>query len=1423
MIQHIAHNSLMPFYLSNQLGTAGGNYNLCFSYRLHRKEDAELVTKKIEELTNIKAYLRQTFSIIDEKLTTNFHDYLPPEVTFYNCSLHSLSHLELKLINETHNLNECSPIKINFITLSDDQGYIILINIHHIVMDGVTLDQFLVDLNDLIANEPVTIESIDYYLEQLNQETPLREETCDDNLAAYLSTTAQTASAIEFHIDNTQHEALHYNAVLPPNIAEHLTLFSEQNLISKFNVLLLAYEIFLAKIFDQKQMLVAYPINIRKNKKINGCFLNVIDLPVVFSKSSTFLTLIKELETLFPTLKIATKHKLVKPNFGRLPLFSALTVAQLQDLCINKEMFRASSYPQITYANISLKYREQQGQFHFVCDVIDGLFPEYFSSTLLSRFFHFLEKILLNPELHMENVNFLLNGERQKIASDFNQNDMITADQGKTLHQLFQEQAERTPDLLAVVSHNQKITYRELHEKSNQLARYIEESFKDVTTKRITADTLIPIFVNRDIDMVIAILGVLKTGAAYVPIDSEFTDQRIKYILLDIESVLLLTQSTFQDRIKKITQNVKIINLDHDQYHCQAKSNIVSKSNVTNLAYVIYTSGTTGTPKGVMIEHRSVVNTLSSLYKIYQIEVNRRGTAYTGYGFDVSVAEIFTVLTRGGELHLLSHERKDINKLATYLNEEKINITYLPPAILSILPKIEYPNLKIIMFAGEPCNQATGQYWLKKHTLYNCYGPTEACIYATYKLVDARNINEIGKPLENTTAYVLDSDHNMVCIGLIGELYLGGCGLARGYLNQTKLTSDKFIQNPFQTNQEKAHGKNQRLYKTGDLVRWLPDGNLEYIGRNDFQVKILGHRIELREIEETMREVDGIEQALVVVFDRDDQNKFLCAYYTAKEKISINKITDTLADRLPHYMIPAYFVWLEKFPLNASGKIERKLLPQPDLNYLAIEYVAPATVQEDLVCKAFAYVLGLQKIGVLADFFRMGGNSLKAIHLLSTLQNNFNIKMADIFNLRNPREIARAVKFEQNNFYERLKKNMLSQQLHNSQIELDTSQKSKLYAYTQSIQTVPTVFTNKSIRTVLLTGSAGFLGCNLLKELLESTNYSIILLIRSETMDKAFSKLNKRFKLYFNQSLDHESFNSRVLLYLADIEKNNLGLTLTDYQMIATRTDSIIHAAACVKHYGEYNQFHSANVQGTINLLELAKLTKFKDFHYISTISIFTDQAVLTEDDRSIREVKEFNNYIKTKAEGEEAVISYRAKGINSNIYRLGNLAFIFTNGRTQENKEDNGFLNRMKCFAKLGIITHSFTMEEISPVDLTAQAVIKLFDKKELNNTIFHVVNPYLYDLEKFFEHHKEYSVKNVSIENFIQTINERLKNSNEQQWIERFLLHQGWLDDVVTYTSAVKVLQNRTEATLARLNFEWPPITDRVFLRYFKKMISI
>ena len=594
----------------------------------------------------------------------------------------------------------------------------------------------------------------------------------------------------------------------------------------------------------------------------------------------------------------------------------------------------------------------------------------------------------------------------QKILYDWNQTDCDYL-KDKTIHQLFEEQVQKTPDNIALVFQNQTITYKELNEKANQLAFYIRATYKNINNAELCDDTLIALLLDRSVDMIVAILAVLKSGAAYVPISPEFPKQRIDYILKDTQSQILISQSDLKDKLNKLDTYLNIIYADKEHLEYSTANPNVEVS-PKNLAYVIYTSGTTGKPKGVMIEHLAFASFIYLFSRKINNVTDLNVLSLTNIVFDIFGLEYALPLIHGNKVIISSPDKVTLQEI----NQCQI-IQQTPKIIYSLCNA--YPNLfkdKILLFGGEKASIKEVQSFINNFKeIYNVYGPAETVIWSCIKqVISIEDFCNIGKPLFNEKVYILNKDLKLVSIGVQGELYIGGAGLARGYLNLPKLTQERFIDNPFATKTDKRLGYT-KLYKTGDLCKWLNNGEIEYIDRNDFQVKIRGFRVELGEIEKVISKIKGIQQVCVITKQRiinNQEQTVLIAYYIAiNNSINDEVIKSYIKTKLPDYMLPNFFVRLDKFPLNINGKLDRKALPEHQYNSTT-KFIAPYTDEQKLIAKVFQNALDIESIGINDNIFELGCDSVLAIQISSNISKKLNkhFNVADIFRLKTIKNIT---------------------------------------------------------------------------------------------------------------------------------------------------------------------------------------------------------------------------------------------------------------------------------------------------------------------------------------------------------------------------------------------------------------------------------
>jgi amino acid adenylation domain-containing protein len=619
--------------------------------------------------------------------------------------------------------------------------------------------------------------------------------------------------------------------------------------------------------------------------------------------------------------------------------------------------------------------------------------------------------------------------ERDRILLELN-NTKTDYPNEKTLQELFEAQAGKTPERTGLIFRDKQLTYGQLNERSNQLARVLRE-------KGVRRESIVGIMVERSLEMMVGIMAILKAGGAYLPISPDYPAARIRFMLEDSGALMLLTRKNFVK--SRETLSIPVIDLDNDANYRGESVNLSKINTPRDLAYVIYTSGSTGTPKGVMIEHTSAVNILMALQKEYPLLESDSYLLKTPYTFDISVTELFGWFWGGGRLVILEPgAEKDPAKIIRAIEKHGItHLNFVPSMFkifLSVLTArdVETLNrLKYIFSVGEAVSREIVQkfYSLNLKVKYeNLYGPTEATIYATrYALKDLKDeINvPIGKPFPNLQTYIVDENNNLLPPGVAGELCLAGTGLARGYLKRPELTAERFVNNPFVDNSKlqipdsRLNQPNlqseicnlesySKMYKTGDLVRWMEDGNIQFLGRMDQQVKIRGYRIEPGEIESQLLTHEAVKDAVVINREDQDGNQYLCAYLVSERELTVMELRDYLARKLPDYMIPSSFVPIAKIPLNPSGKLDRKALPEPDRSIgTGRDYEAPGNELERKIAEIWREVLGIELIGINDRLFELGGQSLLVIQIAAKFQQQqINASIDDILTYQSIKELA---------------------------------------------------------------------------------------------------------------------------------------------------------------------------------------------------------------------------------------------------------------------------------------------------------------------------------------------------------------------------------------------------------------------------------
>ena len=959
---------------------------------------------------------------------------------------------------------------------------------------------------------------------------------------------------------------------------------------------------------------------------------------------------------------------------------------------------------------------------------------------------------------------------------------------GKTFVDLFREAVAKYPDRPAVKDGMGELTYKELDHMSDYVAQKLTEN-------GFGREKVAGILCGRTKEYAVAYIGVMKAGGAYVPLDPEYPQSRIEYMLKDSEAENLLVIDRYRSLVGFYDQNV--ISLDDVAAESKdfALSVELTAPKPENLAYMIYTSGSTGKPKGVMLEQRNLLNLIEYILMTRKLTPDDIVAEFASFCFDASVIDLFAPLTAGAVLYILPESiRKDAVAVGKFIKEEKITTATFPTQMGELVAELldDAPSLKFVTLGGEKFKY----YWDRTYQMINGYGPTENTVSSTEFWVDKQYDNiPIGKSQRNIRSYIVDENMKRLPVGASGELCHAGRQIARGYHNLPEKTASVFVENPFSVCDE-----DKRLYRTGDMVRMKGDGNIEYIGRIDSQVKIRGYRIELGEIEGALLKHDKVKNAAVIVIEKGG-NKYITAYYTG-EIIPEDELKLFLNPLIPDYMMPSFFVHLEKMPVTPGGKIDKKALPVPEVTTTAsTAYVEPVTAVQIALCEIFEKALGIEKVGIEDNFFELGGSSLTASKVaVMCLSKNISIVYADIFKYPTIRELSAIVDN--------------SEAFENPQSENEFSR----YNYNRiqsvisgNVEENVNQVTKEEIGDIMITGATGFLGIHVLKAYLDNYDGKVYCLVRKGKYESMEKRMMHMLMYYFDNPCQ-ELFGERIICVDGDITSKEQVEKFADYKF-----NTIINCAACVKHFAAGDVLEKINVHGVENLIEFCK-NSGRRLIQISTVSVAGEGSdgvppmsrVFNENDLYIGQ-NITNEYIRTKFLAERAVLEAVSSGLDGKVIRVGNLMSRNSDGEFQINFITNGFLRSLRGYEAVGKfpIGAMHEVTEFSPIDSTALAVLRLV-QTDRRFTVFHACNShhiYMADLIYAMRSHG-FDIDIVSDEEFEAAVKEFAKNSDDSDVVSGLIAYTAHNENEI-YT--LDYSNRFTAQVLYRLDYKWPVTDDR------------
>ncbi|MGD2087372.1 MAG: non-ribosomal peptide synthase/polyketide synthase [Candidatus Aminicenantes bacterium] len=1063
---HALSSAQKRLYFLHQMDKGSTGYNMTYTMRL----DGGVSKNKLEEvflrLLDRHESLRTSFQMSAGVPAQRIHDDVEFKIEYYQVEVKVKVEGELSpLLEGTGGLAPLTIIK-NFIRPFDlslapllrvglikesDQKHILMVDMHHIISDGISTKVLVQDFMALYSNQELPEmrlqykdytqwqnrgeeserirKQAQYWKKEFEGEIPVFDLPMD-----YPRPTVQRfeGNFLSFAINKEHTRALN-------------TLALDEG-TSLYMVLLALYTIFLSKISNQEDIVIGAPVAGRRHadlERIIGMFVNTLALRHFPRGEKRFIAFLAEVKE--KTLQAFENQdypfedlvELVEVNrdAGRNPLFDVMLVWQnLEQQELKIPGLKLEEYPfdnKKSKFDMTLTGVEGDNKLHFILTYNTALFNKKTIRRFIRYFQRMVSDILENPAKLISGIDILAQEEKKQLLIDFN--DTVAGyPEDKTIHQLFEFQAEKTPDKIAIVGgwnyklaigqevfkeqggkHTIQVTYKDLNEKSNQLTRL----FKD---RGVAPDMIVGIMTEPSLAMIIGIMTILKAGCAYLPIDPKHPEDRIIYMINDSETKLLLTQTPY---LHRIPCEIESINIENSQIYKGKNTNLEYISGPVDLLYTIYTSGSTGKPKGVLLEHKNLVNYVSWFTRKVALKERDRTVLTSSFGFDLGYTSLYSSILSGCQLHIPGEEiYLSPKNLMDYIVKHEISYLKLTPSLFSTIIKSanftteNSRSLRLVVLGGEEMKLSDVEkaHAIGEHIrIMNHYGPTEATIGCVAQLIDFNKFDHhldrstIGNPISNMKAVILNKSLKLIAVGTAGELCVSGEGAARGYLNRPDLTFEKFIPHPYI--------ESERIYRTGDLARWLPGGAIEFLGRIDNQVKIRGYRIELEEIETRILIHPLVKEAAVILRQYPSGDKYLCAYIVFKPgrgETNLSELKEYLSETLPDYMIPSFFVDMDLIPLTPNGKLNRKLLPEPDMGALTASYTAPRDPVEKRLAEVWQEILEVDRIGIDDHFIQLGGHSLKAIILISRIDKAFhvNVPMTEIFRTPTIRGLAAYIK-----------------------------------------------------------------------------------------------------------------------------------------------------------------------------------------------------------------------------------------------------------------------------------------------------------------------------------------------------------------------------------------------------------------------------
>ena len=1273
-------------------------YNTPVIARFPKNVDIPLLVKAMETLVKTHPMLQAHFGSEGSEIIQIVDFDQPIEITQSQHKEEDMPQYKWEFV-KPFNLRQGPLYHIEIATT--EQWVYLMMDMHHLVVDGGSFDVLLSQLFDLLNGkeiEPETFTYADFVAAQKAAESSEEYAAAHDFFQQRLGN-VEGVTEVPSDLTNPQDKAIS-ETVYSELDFEAIENFCRQHNISPAHHILAATFYTLSRFTNNEQLCITTISNGRSDLRIQntvGMFVNTLALSAEIGEQSV-LEFLNETsknfdETLqhesYPFARIAADYDLSAE------ILFAYQMGIFEDYKYKGQSvaieFFESDTPKFRLAFFIMN--DPSGKPSVCLQYDKGRYSHETMQCLAQSVSNAANAFIRQPEMKLQQVS-LLDANQTALLDSFNQTE-VPYDTTQTIVSLFRRQVELTPDNMAVVYHENKYTYREVDEITERMAAYL-------VAKGLGREDVVSILIPRCEWMPIAALGVLKAGCAYQPLDPSYPAERLNFMIQDASAKLLIADESLRDIVNEYQGDVL---LTKDIKQLPAVSQPVNVTvNPADLFILLYTSGSTGTPKGCQLEHHNLAAFCHWYQRRFELKAEHHVSCYASYGFDCCMMDMYPALTCGACVYIIGDDiRLTLPEVNDYFNENHITHSFMTTQVAyQFATNMDNHSLQHLIAAGEKLASLVPP---KNFKMHNGYGPTEGTILITeYEVDEELKDIPVGKPLDNSRLYVVDKQFNRLPQGALGELWISGAHVTRSYLNRPEKTAEVYIDNPFSD-----EPKFSRIYRTGDIVRYLPDGNIQFAGRKDGQVKIRGFRIELKEVEAVIRQFPGIKDVTVQAFEYDNGGKYIAAYIVSDEQVDIKELNAFIGQQKPPYMIPAATMQIDAIPLNQNQKVNRKALPAPVIQAADHEYVEPVNEVEKLFCKIYSDILSMDKIGATDNFFELGGTSLMVTRVIIEADKaGKHIAYGDVFANPTPRQLSNFISSDTNDDDEEARN--FNYGAINTVLEGNT-----LDAF-QGGERQP-------IGNVLLTGATGFLGIHILQELLDRDDVPTIwCLVRGETDEKAERRLKSLMFYYFNKNYNH-LFGNRLRVVNGDV---------TQDIKVDGKIDTVFNCAAVVKHFSKGTEIEDVNVGGALHCVKFCLLNDARLIH-VSTYSTagMSVDGIPSENSMYSEQKLYFgqnlgNQYIHSKFISERIVLDAIAMHkLNAKVMRVGNLSPRSTDGEFQINFNTNSAMGRIRVYQMLGCYPYDLNDEpmEFSPVNEVAKAIVLLSETPQAC-CVFHPFN---------------------------------------------------------------------------------------------------